>query len=114
MLKKIFYVCMILTFCFAPLTGCDQTSPTPPTPTPPANNSAGDPIHLDLDGEICQITVDSSYDADGKQDFEMNVVCNQRDLFFIQIDGSSPVSGRADGVDVDVFGKNFLNLGTLK
>lgn len=112
MLKKLFFIGMILTFCFAPLTGCDQDA-TPPTPTPPpSSNPAQDPIHLDIGGEVCQITVDSSYDADGKQDFVMDVACNGKDLFFIEIDGSN--GAKSDGVDVDVFGKDFLNWGTLK
>ncbi len=121
MLKKIFYICMILTFCFAPLTGCDQgsTTPTPtpdtdPNPAPDFGSGSKEPLHFVIDAKICQITVDSSFDEDGNQDFMMDVVYMKKDLFFIQIDGSNPLKGAADGVDVDVFGQDLMSWGTLK
>ena len=40
----------------------------------------------------------------------MNVVTTQ--VFFIEIDGSDGT--KSDGVDVDVFGSDLLNFGTLK
>lgn len=111
MLKKIFFILIMLTLCLAPLTGCDQTSTTPET-TPTAV-APQQPVHLDLDGDICQVKVDSDENTTGKQDFVMNVVCNGQELFHIDLDGQT-TGGKTDGVNVDVFGKNFLNWGTRK
>lgn len=117
MLKKIVYAGMILTFCLAPLTGCDPqsaTTTTPATPTPAATATTSQkPVHLNIDSKICQVKVDSVIGDDGKQDFVMNVVCNEDELFSIDIDGQGK-AGVADGVKVNVFGRDFLNWGTKK
>jgi len=100
---------MILAFCLAPLTGCDQPTDKP-TVTPTIGPAQ--PVHLDIDGKICQVVVDQEMGDDGKKDFTMNVVCNGEELFNIDIDGQG--LGVADGVNVDVFGKNFLKWGSRK
>lgn len=114
MLKKSFAICMILAFCLVPLTGCDQPTDTPAdTPTTAPKIGPRQPVHLDIDGNVCQIKVDSEYGDDKKQDFVMNVVCNGEELFNIDIDGQG-AAGSAEAVDVDVFGKSFLSWGNRK
>jgi hypothetical protein len=111
-MKKLIYVCLILTFCVMPLVGCDQPSPTP-TP-PPSDDTAVVPMDIDIDGGFCDVKVKTDPDANGKQDFEMSVTCGRTEYFHIIVDGSNPNGGGADGVDVDIMGRDFLNWGTLR
>ena len=112
-MKRFFYVCLILTFCFAPLMGCDQPTNNPtPTPTPPGSNDTVEiPVDVDIDGGWCDISIDNSYDDAVNHDFEMTIVCGQKEWFHIDLDGITPNGGGADKVDIDVFGRDFLNWG---
>ncbi len=110
-MKKFFYVFIILTFCFAPLLGCDQPSTEPDSTPTDTDATATIPINLDLNGGFCDVAVDSATDDEGKQDFTMSIDCNGRQWFHIDIDGARKHGG-ADGVNVDVFDYNFLNWGT--
>lgn len=106
----------MLAFFLVPLSGCDQPStPMTPTPNPVPDFSSGskEPVQFVIDAKIVKITVDSSFDEEGKQDFLLDIVYMNRDLFFIQIDGSDPKKGNADGVDVDIFGQDLMSWGTL-